>query len=188
LGGVSPKQVAFAVEQAEIRIEQRDNAGVKVRAARLTDIDALEGMVTYWAGLGENLPRTRNELVRDIGSFAVAEQGGEVTGCASLYVYDSGLAEIRSLGVEAGWQGQGQGSAIVSHLVDKAKQMAIKKVFVLTRSPEFFMKQSFIPTSKTLLPEKVLKDCEQCPRQHACDEVALEVNLDEQLIAKMSVA
>jgi argininosuccinate lyase/amino-acid N-acetyltransferase len=72
--------------------------------------------------------------------------------------------------------------------VDKAKQMAIKKVFVLTRSPEFFMKQSFIPTSKTLLPEKVLKDCEQCPRQHACDEVALEVNLDEQLIAKMSVA
>jgi argininosuccinate lyase/amino-acid N-acetyltransferase len=188
LGGVSPQQVAFAVEQAEIRIEQRDNAGVKVRGARLTDIDALEGMVTYWAGLGENLPRTRNELVRDIGSFAVAEQGGEVTGCASLYVYDSGLAEIRSLGVEAGWQGQGQGSAIVSHLVDKAKQMAIKKVFVLTRSPEFFMKQSFIPTSKTLLPEKVLKDCEQCPRQHACDEVALEVNLDEQLIAKMSVA
>ncbi len=188
LGGVSPKQVAFAVEQAQLRIEQRDNSGVKVRAARLTDIDALEGMVTYWAGLGENLPRTRNELVRDIGSFAVAEQGGEVTGCASLYVYDSGLAEIRSLGVEAGWQGQGQGSAIVSHLVDKAKQMAIKKVFVLTRSPEFFMKQSFIPTSKTLLPEKVLKDCEQCPRQHACDEVALEVNLDEQLIAKMSVA
>ncbi|WP_146441586.1 argininosuccinate lyase [Vibrio kanaloae] len=188
LGGVSPQQVAYAVDQAEKRLSQRDTSIVKVRSARLTDIEALEGMVAYWANMGENLPRSRNELVRDIGSFAVAEHHGEVTGCASLYVYDSGLAEIRSLGVEAGWQGQGQGTAIVQHLVDKARQMAIKKVFVLTRTPEFFMKHGFLPTSKSLLPEKVLKDCDQCPRQHACDEVALEVNLVEQIIAKVNVA
>ncbi|ELA9325096.1 argininosuccinate lyase [Vibrio parahaemolyticus] len=188
LGGVSPKQVAYAVDQADKRLAQRDSSAVKVRPARLTDIETLEGMVAYWANMGENLPRSRNELVRDIGSFAVAEHHGEVTGCASLYVYDSGLAEIRSLGIEAGWQGQGQGSAIVSYLVDKARQMAIKKVFVLTRTPEFFMKQSFLPTSKSLLPEKVLKDCDQCPRQHACDEVALEINLVEQIIQRSHVA
>ncbi|HGZ6433977.1 TPA: argininosuccinate lyase [Vibrio parahaemolyticus] len=187
LGGVSPKQVAYAVDQADKRLAQRDSSAVKVRPARLTDIETLEGMVAYWANMGENLPRSRNELVRDIGSFAVAEHHGEVTGCASLYVYDSGLAEIRSLGIEAGWQGQGQGSAIVNYLVDKARQMAIKKVFVLTRTPEFFMKQSFLPTSKSLLPEKVLKDCDQCPRQHACDEVALEINLVEQIIQRSHV-
>ncbi|KGY13398.1 amino-acid acetyltransferase [Vibrio tubiashii] len=188
LGGVSPKQVAFAVEQAEGRLTQRDTSAINVRPARLTDIESLEGMVTHWANMGENLPRSRSELIRDIGSFAVAEHNGEVTGCASLYVYDSGLAEVRSLGIEAGWQGQGQGSAIVQYLVEKARQMAIKKVFVLTRTPEFFMKQSFLPTSKSLLPEKVLKDCEQCPRLHACDEVALEVNLGEQSIARTNVA
>ncbi|EGQ8261953.1 argininosuccinate lyase [Vibrio parahaemolyticus] len=188
LGGVSPKQVAYAVDQADKRLAQRDSSAVKVRPARLTDIETLEGMVAYWANMGENLPRSRNELVRDIGSFAVAEHHGEVTGCASLYVYDSGLAEIRSLGIEAGWQGQGQGSAIVNYLVDKARQMAIKKVFVLTRTPEFFMKLSFLPTSKSLLPEKVLKDCDQCPRQHACDEVALEINLVEQIIQRSHVA
>ncbi|MBE4431239.1 argininosuccinate lyase [Vibrio parahaemolyticus] len=188
LGGVSPKQVAYAVDQADKRLAQRDSSAVKVRPARLTDIETLEGMVAYWANMGENLPRSRNELVRDIGSFAVAEHHGEVTGCASLYVYDSGLAEIRSLGIEAGWQGQGQGSAIVNYLVDKARQIAIKKVFVLTRTPEFFMKQSFLPTSKSLLPEKVLKDCDQCPRQHACDEVALEINLVEQIIQRSHVA
>ncbi len=188
LGGVAPHQVAYAVDQAELRLSKRDANKVKVRPARLTDIETLEGMVTYWANMGENLPRSRNEIVRDIGSFAVTEHHGEITGCASLYVYDSGLAEIRSLGVEAGWQGQGQGTAIVQYLVNKARQMAIKKVFVLTRTPEFFMKLDFIPTSKTLLPEKVLKDCEKCPRQHACDEVALEVNVSEQLITKMKVA
>ncbi|MDN3608418.1 argininosuccinate lyase [Vibrio ostreicida] len=188
LGGVSPKQVAYAVDQAESRLVRRDTSVVNVRPARLTDIESLEGMVAYWANLGENLPRSRSELIRDIGSFAVSEHQREVTGCASLYVYDSGLAEIRSLGVEAGWQGQGQGSAIVQYLVEKARQMAIKKVFVLTRTPEFFMKQNFMPTSKSLLPEKVLKDCEQCPRQHACDEVALEVNLIEKSIARVNVA
>lgn len=188
LGGVAPAQVEYAVNQAQQRLDDRAANSVKVRPARLTDIEALEGMVAYWANMGENLPRSRNELVRDIGSFAVAEHHGEVTGCASLYVYDSGLAEIRSLGVEAGWQRQGQGSAIVQYLVNKAQQMAIKKVFVLTRTPEFFMKLSFIPTSKTLLPEKVLKDCDQCPRQHACDEVALEINLVEKLITKVNVA
>ncbi|EFP97076.1 argininosuccinate lyase [Vibrio caribbeanicus] len=188
LGGVAPKQIAFAVSEAEKRLVKRDTSDIRVRPARLTDIEALESMVTYWANLGENLPRSRSELIRDIGSFAVAEHHGEVTGCASLYVYDSGLAEIRSLGIEAGWQGQGQGSAIVQHLVERARQMAIKKVFVLTRTPEFFMKQAFLPTSKALLPEKVLKDCEQCPRQHACDEVALEINLIESSIARMSVA
>lgn len=188
LGGVAPQQVEYAVNQAQQRLDQRDSTGVKIRSARLTDLDTLEGMVAYWAGLGENLPRTRSELVRDIGSFAVAEHHGEVTGCASLYVYDSGLAEIRSLGIEAGWQRQGQGTAVVQFLVEKARQMAFKKVFVLTRVPEFFMTLDFMPTSKMLLPEKVLKDCEQCPRQHACDEVALEVNLDKIINVKTQVA
>lgn len=189
LGGVAPNQVDYAIEQVEKRLEKRYSPGVKVRGARLTDLDAIESMVVYWAGLGENLPRKRNELVRDIGSFAVAEHHGVVTGCASLYVYDSGLAEIRSLGIEAGWQEQGQGKAIVEHLIEKADQMAIKKVFVLTRLPEFFMKQGFIPTSKSLLPEKVMKDCDRCPRQHACDEVALEVRLGcKQAIPTVNVA
>ncbi len=112
LGGVAPNQVDYAIGQVEKRLEKRYSPGVKVRGgARLTDLDAIESMVVYWAGLGENLPRMRNELVRDIGSFAVAEHHGTVTGCASLYVYDSGLAEIRSLGVEAGWQQQGQGES-----------------------------------------------------------------------------
>ncbi|SJL83730.1 argininosuccinate lyase [Vibrio palustris] len=181
-GGVAPHQVRYAVEEAQKRLDTRVSSDIQVRPARLTDVESLEGMVAYWANMGENLPRSRNEIVRDIGSFAVVEHNGEITGCASLYVYDSGLAEIRSLGVEAGWQGQGQGAAIVHYLVNKARNMAINKVFVLTRTPEFFMKQDFLPTSKMLLPEKVLKDCEQCPRQHACDEVALEVNLNEQLI------
>ncbi len=34
-----------------------------------------------------------------------------------------------------------------------------------------------------------MKDCDMCPRQHACDEVALEVRLDQQhVIPSVNVA
>lgn len=152
---------------------------IRVRSARLADLDAIESMVQYWAELGENLPREQHEIVRDIGSFVVIEAQGIVTGCASLHAYDSRLAEIRSLGVYPGAQRRGQGKALVDHLVEKARQMAIQKVFVLTRAPEFFKKQGFILTSRALLPEKIMKDCERCTKQHVCDEVALEVCFEQ---------
>lgn len=155
------------------------SADIKVRSACLADLEAIESMVQYWAELGENLPREQHEIVRDIGFFVVFEAHGIVTGCASLHAYDSRLAEIRSLGVYPGDQRRGQGKAIVDHLVEKARQMEIQKVFVLTRAPEFFKKQGFALTSRGLLPEKIMKDCERCVRQHVCDEVALEVCFEQ---------
>ncbi|WP_026971871.1 argininosuccinate lyase [Aliagarivorans marinus] len=190
LGGVAPEQVEHAISEAETRLSQRSISGLRVRSARMTDLDTIEAMVNYWSQVGENLPRSRPELVQAVGDFAVSEQGGKVTGCASLYLYDTGLAEIRSLGVEPDYQRIGQGKAMVEHLIRKARKMEIEKLFVLTRVPEFFMKMGFSPTSKNMLPEKVMKDCDVCPRQHACDEVALEFHLvqDAQLIHKQQVA
>lgn len=178
-GGVCAAQVDFALNEAKARIQSRDLSNAKVRGARLTDIDQLDTMILYWANRGENLPRARNEIIRDIGSFVVTEHQNQLTGCGSLYVYDSGLAEIRSLAIEAGWQKQGHGGAILQDLIEKARQMAIQKLFVLTRYPDFFIKRQFQLTTKELLPEKVLKDCESCPRYYACDEVALELVLSD---------
>ena len=157
-----------------------DSADITVRSAVcLADLDAIESLVNHWANLGENLPRERSEIIDGIGSFVVCEEQGKVTGCASLHLYDSRLAEIRSLGVYEGAQRRGQGKALVAHLVEKARQMAIEKVFVLTRVPEFFERQGFVLTSRARLPEKTKKDCERCPRQHCCDEVALEVCFEQ---------
>ncbi|WP_432454766.1 MULTISPECIES: argininosuccinate lyase [unclassified Agarivorans] len=189
LGGVAPEQVEHALTEAETRLSKRNVKGLYVRSARMTDLDTIEEMVNYWSQAGENLPRPRPELVQAIGDFTVSEQAGKVTGCASLYLYDTGLAEVRSLGVNPSAQRTGQGRAMVQHLMKKAKKMEIEKVFVLTRVPEFFMKLGFSPTSKSMLPEKVMKDCDICPRQHACDEVALEFILDNKtLIHKQNVA
>ena len=177
LGGVSPEQVEYALSEAEQRLADRDTSDVVVRTARLTDLERIESMVNYWTEKGENLPRDKSDLAKAVGDFAVSECDAKVTGCASLYVYDTGLAEIRSLSIEPGFENRGQASALVEAMVKRAEKLAIERVFVLTRMPEFFMKLGFSPISKAMMPEKVMKDCAKCARRDACDEVALEFNI-----------
>lgn len=176
-GGVSPEQIEYALTEAEQRLADRDTSGLIIRTARLTDLERIESMVNYWTEQGENLPRDKSDLAQSVGEFAVTECDGQVAGCASLYVYDTGLAEIRSLSIEPGFENRGQASALVEAMVKRAEKLAIERVFVLTRMPEFFMKLGFSPISKTTMPEKVMKDCDKCARRDACDEVALEFHI-----------
>lgn len=177
LSAVEFNQITKALNEVTELLEGKSHGSCIVRQARLSDVDSLYKMICYWAEVGENLPRPREDVIRSILTFAVCVRDGEVVGCASLYVYDSGLAEIRSLGVSPLIQRQGQGRAIVTFLIEKARQMAIEKVFALTRSPQFFAKVGFTPTTREALPEKILKDCEKCPKKHCCDEHAYEMNL-----------
>ncbi len=158
------------------KVKDKDNAFV-IRAAKLSDVDALYEMIKYWALKGENLPRSKSDLRRNILSFVVCVKEDVLVGCACLYVYDSGLAEIRSLNVSTFIQKQGQGRALVNFLLKKAFDMDIKKVFVLTRNPHFFKKVGFSETKISNLPEKILKDCDKCTKKDKCDEVAFEFNL-----------
>ena len=164
------------INKVFLKLEERN---FTVRQATLADVDSLMEMIEYWAKQGQNLPRKRNDIVRGIQTFAVCVKDEQVVGCACLYVYDSGLAEIRSLGVSPVIQRQGQGRAIVNYLLERAQKMFIKRVFVLTRSPEFFSKVGFQKTVIEALPEKILKDCENCPKRDKCDEVAYIYNMKD---------
>lgn len=176
-GGTAYRQVKSALVEAQRRLDAQKAEVMRVRNARLSDLDAIDQIVTYWAKVGENLPRSRDDLVRNIFDFAVAEHEGKVVGCAALYIYGTGLAEIRSLGVDVDQHGNGQGRALVQYMLQRAKDLELKRVIVLTRVPLFFERLGFSYTSKDRLPEKVMKDCDICPKRHACDEVAMEVQL-----------
>jgi len=175
LGGTSETQVKFAIKNA------RASQKVIVRDARLSDVEAINDLIQYWAKVGENLPRAKSDMVHSINEFAVTEVNGRVTGCASLYIYDTGLAEIRSLGICEKGEAKGQGRALVEHLLAKAKKLALKRVIVLTRVPGFFAKLGFADSHKSELPEKVMKDCELCLRKDNCDEVAMDYLVNEQI-------
>lgn len=177
------KEDMTKVNEALVTVNQvflkQEKANFTVRQATLADVDSLMDMIEYWAKQGQNLPRKRNDIIRGIQTFAVCVKDDKVVGCACLYVYDSGLAEIRSLGVSPVIQRQGQGRAIVNYLLKRASKMFIQRVFVLTRSPEFFSKVGFQKTVIEALPEKILKDCENCPKREMCDEVAYIYNVKD---------
>ncbi|PLT25330.1 argininosuccinate lyase [Pseudoalteromonas sp. MelDa3] len=168
LGGTSIEQVTNAVKEAKKKQQ------ITVRDANLDDVEAIATLIQHWATVGENLPRAKSDMVHSINEFAVTEINGKVSGCASLYIYDTGLAEIRSLGINPQSKVSGQGRLLVEHLLTKAKKLALNRVIVLTRVPDFFEQQRFTFCSKDSLPEKVMKDCELCLRKENCDEVAME--------------
>lgn len=174
MGGTAPKAVKVAVKHAQDWLHAAEAASKHVRQARLSDADKICELIAYWADQGENLPRDKADVLQAIQSFAVAEINEEVVGCAALYVYSTGLAEIRSLGLFKNAQGKGLGAELVAFLLWKARELGIARTIVLTRVPEFFGKLNFRITLKEKLPEKVMKDCELCPRKDNCDETALE--------------
>lgn len=192
-GSPAQPQIQMALRHVQQRLNAQKAAVLSVRQAKMTDVDAIERIVTYWSEKGETLPRSRDNIVHDIQNFVVAETEGKVVGCACLYIYQTGLAEIRSVGVDQEIQGSGQGKAMIQYLLEQARHIELKRVIVLTRVPDFFGKLGFTETAMGGLPEKVIKDCDICPKKHACDEVAMDYQVklpvpeiaDAQLIVKM---
>ena len=177
LGGTAPVRVHGALRRARQRLQAHVAALTHVRQAKLSDVPKIAELIRYWAAKGEHLPRKDEDIMQAIHQFAIAEIDGEIVGCGALYVFGTGLAEIRSLGLKEGLQGKGLGAEIVQFLLDQARNLGIGRVIALTRAPAFFAKIGFEIADKSRWPEKVMKDCEFCPRKHACDETGLEIRL-----------
>ena len=177
LGGTAPVQVSQALKAAHQRLErnrqQLGAASIEVRQAHIDDLDGICKLVTYWAEQGENLPRKRESMLEAIQDFGVAVDDGNVVGCGSLYVYTAVLAEIRSLGVDPKYHRHNLGSSLVQYFIRSATTLHIPKVFVLTRAPKFFERLGFREERMSTLPEKVWKDCVDCPKRDCCDEVSM---------------
>ena len=150
-----------------------------VRRARLKDVPLMMALLDEFVQQAEILPRSEDDVYRSIREWVIAETASEtrLVGLGSLLVMGQNLAEIRSLVIKSGFQGQGIGRRIVDMLLEEAEALQIRRVFALTRKPGFFMKMGFSVTKIEKLPRKVRHDCVFCPVFHACDEVAVILNL-----------
>ena len=82
-------------------------------------------------------------LFEDIQEFLVAERDGEVVGCGALHVMWEDLAEVRTVAVDPALAGQGIGSLLLTALVQRAREVGVKKVFCLTFAVPFFERHGF---------------------------------------------
>jgi len=173
VGAPGKQQINSALKQVKQRLDAQRAAAMSVRRARMSDVDKIEKLVAYWADKGEILPRSRDNIIYDIQNFVVAEVDGIVVGCASLYIYQTGLAEIRSVVIEQAMRKQGQGEALVQYLLEFAHQMELEQIIVLTYIPEYFGKLGFNLIDKNSLADNIIEDSEPSPHKNPDDEVAM---------------
>jgi amino-acid N-acetyltransferase len=143
------------------------------RNAKLPDAFAIEQLIQVHVGDGTLLPRSLSEICENIRDFVIVENEGEIVGCGALHLYGMHLAEVRSITVTNNSKGKGAGRVLIDALLQEAKKQSVTCVCLFTRIPDFFAKMGFKEVQKEALPDKALKDCIQCPRQNACDEIAM---------------
>ncbi|REL37012.1 argininosuccinate lyase [Thalassotalea euphylliae] len=173
VGAPGKQQTKLALKQVQQRLNAQKAEAFSVRRARMSDIDKIHQQVAYWADKGEILSRTRENIIHDIQNFVVAEVEGQVVGCASLYIYEPGLAEIRSIVVDDSWHGQGQGQALTQYLLEFAHMMELETIIVLTYIPDYFTKLGFSTIDKSTLADYIIEDSELSPNRHPEDEIAM---------------
>jgi amino-acid N-acetyltransferase len=157
----------------------------RIRPATVADIPGIAGVMAGYVEDGSLLPRSTGELYRSVREFHVAlDDDDKVVACAALRVLWADLGEVRSLAVKPEAHGKGLGKALVLRTLDDARALGLGRVIALTREVAFFERCGFAVAARETMPEKVWTDCVACPRRHACDEVAVEIELVEGAIAR----
>ena len=118
---------------------------VDVRRARTSDVAAIRSLVEGYAQDGILLGKPLVSLYEDVQEFWVAasQEDGAVVGCGALHVIWEDLAEVRTVAVDPAWRGGGIGSRVVERLLETARSLGVRRVFVLTFEVDFFARHGF---------------------------------------------
>ncbi len=153
--------------------------GATVRKARLQDAVNIFELVNSLSHDGTLLRRNYAEICENVRDFQIAEspvsegKGGVFLGCGALHLYGPHLAEVRSIVVKPEAKGQGAGGRLLRALLEESEEQGVLAVCLFTRIPDFFFHFGFRVADRTSIPDKIYKDCQNCPRLYACDEVTM---------------
>ena len=151
-----------------------------IRKAVIEDVTSIHKLLNGYADQGLLLPRPLSELYDHLRDHFVVEDdqtGRALTGVSALGISWEDLAEIRSLAVSEDHRGKGLGPRLVETCLEEARVLGLKRVFVLSYVPDFFIKMGFKEVEKSVLPHKIWADCLRCPKFPDCDETALMIQL-----------
>ncbi len=128
-----------------------------MRRARTSDVPAIKTLVDAYAGkilLEKNLV-TLYEAVQE---FWVAEVEGRVVGCGALHVLWADLGEVRTVAVHPDVKGRGFGRILVDKLIETARELELRRLFVLTFEVDFFQRHGFAEIDGTPVTAEVFAE------------------------------
>lgn len=117
---------------------------IRVRAAKPADVPQIQEIREPFISQRVLLGRELVELYESVQEMLVAvDEADRVVGCGALHVMWKDLAEVRSVVVDQNRRGQGVGQLIVEALLERARDLGIRRVFCLTFEVDFFAKLGF---------------------------------------------
>ena len=116
---------------------------------------AIKELVDGYAAQDILLAKDLVTLYEDVPDFWVAEAGGELLGCGALHVLWEDLGEVRTVAVQPTARGTGTGHAIVDALLDAARELGLRRIFVLTFETAFFARHGFAEITGAPIPPEV---------------------------------
>jgi len=117
---------------------------IEVRAAKTSDIKGIRKLIDLYAPQRRILSKETVTLYESVQEFVVAIDSDEVVGCGALHVLWEDVAEVRTVAVTEDLRGKGVGHKILEKLIERAKDVGVKKLFCLTFETEFFGKHGFV--------------------------------------------
>jgi amino-acid N-acetyltransferase len=128
---------------------------ITVRRARTADVRDIRRLIDTYTADRRLLSKATVALYEDVQEFWVADADGTVIGCGAVHVMWEDLAEIRTVAVDPEHRGHKIGHRVVSALLDTAREMGVRRVFVLTFETAFFGSFGFVPIDGTPVPHEV---------------------------------
>lgn len=129
-------------------VSPRERPLVRVRRALPKDVRTIRDLVEPYANEHILIPKELVGYFEAVQEFVVAEvedPAGEwrVVGCGALHVMWDDLAEVRTLAVHVDWRRHGIGHALLSVLLERARDLGLRRVFCLTFEVTFFEAHGF---------------------------------------------
>jgi len=161
---------------------------IRIRVAETADVEEVYRILSFYAGKGVILPRSRDDIFEHLQEFVVALYDERVVGATAMHIYGSNLAEVRSLVVDSSCRGLGIGRLLVEACERWASGLGVACIFALTYVPEFFVRMGFECVDKESLPQKIWTVCVHCKKFSHCDEIAVQKRLSDAPIEPMPLA
>lgn len=128
-----------------------------LRSATLSDIGGILELIKPLEQQGILAKRSREKLEMQINDYIVIERDGLIIGCTAFHLLKNHEVGIMAcLAVHPDYQKGGRGQRLFEHLLNKARQQSLKKLFVLTtQTTHWFIERGFLNLSIETLPDEL---------------------------------
>ena len=145
-----------------------------VRPARTSDVRVIRELVDTSAPDRRLLSKATVTLYVGVPEFLRVERDGTPVACGAVHVMWEDLGEVRTVAVAPEFRGQGVGSFLMSALLDRARNLGVKRVFCLTFETEFFASHGFVEIDGTPVDHAVFEQLLQSYDEGVAEFLDLE--------------